>query len=52
MEGGGGGGGVEFQMSFVKFWPVVSCLFCQLLHKCFLIINYETYLSIYDRKSS
>ena len=47
-----GGGGVGFQMSFVKFWAGVSCLFCQLLHKCFLIINYETYLSICDRKSS
>lgn len=37
-------------MSFEKCWPVVSCLFCQLLDKCFLIIKYETYLSIYDKK--
>ena len=42
---GGGGGGVE--MSFVKFWPVISCLFCQFSDKCFLITNYETNLSIY-----
>ena len=25
---------------------------CQLSDKCFLIINHETYLSIYDKKSS
>ena len=42
-EVGKGGGGRE---------GGISCLFCQLLDKCFLIINYETYLSIYDRKSS
>ena len=44
-EGGGGGGWIE--MSFVKFWPVISCLFCQLSDKCFLITNYETNLSFY-----
>ena len=42
-----GGGGVWVQMSFVKFWPVISCLFCELSDKCFSIINYETNLSIY-----